>query len=285
MQSDSKRRLRRIAWRMAASLGVTMGILMFPSYAEGQSGIFNLQSTNMLAKTQPLPAEMAGLFDDANEVVEAAADVVVEDSDNAAVKGENSIPYALAKAAGMDTEPLQSVVYTRNKQGKSKVAATMAAEAKELDASSYRGIVYTPDDVRKPSGMTLEQLKCYVSVFCKPWIGLEEEILKYDSEVNLVFLLSVGRWETWGGEACVGEYNSFNIKYDDKDVYVDYDSYIEGIDAFVRLIRDRYLAEDGAWHEGVSVESIGMHYATPAWAPVIADYGYELIDYIADNEI
>ena len=115
MQSDSKRRLRRIAWRMAASLGVTMGILMFPSYAEGQSGIFNLQSTNMLAKTQPLPDEMAGLFDDANEVVEDAADAVVEDSANAAVKDENSIPYAMAKAAGMNTEPLQSVVFTRNK--------------------------------------------------------------------------------------------------------------------------------------------------------------------------
>lgn len=276
MQSDSKRRLCRMAWRMAASVDVTLGILMLPSYAEGQSGIFGMQNTNMLAKTQPLPDEMAGLFADAANVVTEDS-VAVNTVDNA-IKGEDSIPYTAAKAAGLDTAPLQSMVYAQSQITKSKVASEDAAE------DSYRGIVYTPDDVRKPSGMTLEQLQRYVSVFCKPWVGLEEEILKYDNEVNLVFLLSVGRWETWGGEACVGEYNSFNIKYDDKDVYVDYDSYIEGIDAFVRLIKDRYLAEDGKWHEGVSVESIGIHYATPAWAPVIADYGYTVIDIMTEDE-
>ena len=278
MQSDSKRRLCRMTWRMAASVGVTLGILMFPSYAEGQSGIFGMQNTNMLAKTQPLPDEMTGLFADAADVV--TEDSVAVDTVNDAVEDEDSTPYIMAKAAGLNTAPLQSMVYAQSQITKSKVASEDAAKAED----SYRGIVYTPDDVRKPSGMTLEQLQRYVSVFCKPWVGLEEEILKYDNEVNLVFLLSVGRWETWGGEACVGEYNSFNIKYDDKDVYVDYDSYIEGIDAFVRLIKDRDLAEDGKWHEGVSVESIGIHYATPAWAPVIADYGYTVIDIMTENE-
>lgn len=138
-------------------------------------------------------------------------------------------------------------------------------------------LIFDASDVRVPSNITEEQLHLFILRYCPEWVGLEETILQYDSRINLIFLLAVARAETWAGSAVVGDYNCFNTKDFYTGEYVDYESYAHSIDAFVRLIENQYLSEDGLWWEGgYSVEKIGMHYATPVWAEGITKLAEEI---------
>ena len=141
------------------------------------------------------------------------------------------------------------------------------------------GLHFNPEDVSQPSNMTLEQLKSFTVKYCPEWVGLEEYILTLDSEVNLIFLLSVARMETWAGIRTVGDYNCFNIRYN-SGAYCDYTSYTESIDHFVQLITEEYLNPEGRWYEGVSIHAIGLHYAQERWAPGITNLCYEIYEYM-----
>lgn len=159
---------------------------------------------------------------------------------------------------------------------KDKVAGDAYVHLNCPHCSKY-GIHYNPYDVREPSNMNIEQLRYFVQLQCPDWVGLEEELLAYDSEFNLVFLLSVGRLETWAGQRCVGDYNCFNIVGNTDCGFMNYESYRESIADFVRLIRDAYINPEGTWYEGYGISEIGVHYATPSWAPKVTDCGYYII--------
>lgn len=259
----TKERMRRMAYGLVL-IGLLAGAVITPAYAttrENRSAKYEY-----MARTQLI-------------------DVMVESQ-----HFEEDEPVAYMNARAMvtpddATEAKAEPVMLKEPEPQVGLPGREPTVVEQYQQYNYRGIVYTPDDVTIPSGMTLAQLKYYVARYCPSWVGLEEQILKYDSRINLVFLLSVGRWETGGGEACVGRYNSFNIRCSDGTAYVDYPSYAAGITAFVKLLTRQYLDEDGKWYEGVSVASIGEHYATERWAPIIADYGYELIDIIADADV
>lgn len=169
-------------------------------------------------------------------------------------------------------DPVVSLEATQEKSDKTGLTHEVAELSKELH--------YNPDDITQPSQMTLEQLESFTQKYCPCWVGLEEHLLTLDDELNLIFLLSVGRMETWAGSECVGDYNSFNIRYNSGG-YVDYASYKDSIDDFVRLITEEYLDPDGLWHEGVSIESVSVHYAeSTRWADGITDLGYEIYEYM-----
>lgn len=187
---------------------------------------------------------------------------------------ESSIPATYAQTTlYLNSDSISETTQLASTEG------TIATAPAKLAAPTQMTLHFNPDDISEPSNMTLEQLKSFTEVYCTSWVGLEDYILAKDSEVNLIFLLSVGRMETWAGEACVGDYNCFNIRYDSGD-YVDYTSYQASLDDFVRLITEEYLDPDGLWHEGTSIEAIGTHYAQPKWAPGITDLCYEIYDII-----
>ena len=165
-------------------------------------------------------------------------------------------------------EPLSAGIEASNVVVTSEQSSTQTAE---------KPLVFDAVDVRKPSNITEEQLTFFIARYCPEWVDLESQILEYDSQINLIFLLSVARMETWAGIAAIGDYNCFNTKDFYTGDYVNYSSYLDSIDAFVRLINEQYLSEDGLWWSGgYSVENIGVHYATPVWHEGITNLAEEI---------
>lgn len=137
-------------------------------------------------------------------------------------------------------------------------------------------------DVTEPSGVTTEHIKDFIAKRTK-WAGMEDYIVSLDNEINVIFLLAVARIETGAGEACVGDYNCFNIKGKDGK-YCNYNSYEESIDHFVRLITNQYIDSDGMWHEGTGIRDIAINYCDHHWGEVVVDLSNE-IKSICDDAI
>lgn len=228
------------------------------------SGLFLVSLITLSALTRPTQA-------DSTSVVVAPAEKVT--SIVTSTLEQKPAPVGTTKAP-ISEEPQEPVISSEVMQEKS---AKIGLTCKPVELSTK--LYYNPEDVSQPSQMTLEQLESFTQKYCPEWVGLEEYILEQDNKVNLIFLLSVARMETWAGSECVGDFNCFNIRYDSGN-YVDYNNYTESIDDFVRLITEEYLDPDGLWHEGSSIEDIGKHYAQPKWAGGITDLGYEIYEYM-----
>lgn len=158
---------------------------------------------------------------------------------------------------------------------------TLAPSSDVTNSLSWGTIHFNPSDITESSGMPRADIADFVERRCSAWLsepGIIDHLVEIDSKINVVFLLSVARTETGGGEVCVGWHNSFNVRNADGS-YTDYWSYTESIDDFVNLILSQYIAEDGDWHEGTSIDSINIHYAeAPTWGEYVADIGYEITD-------
>lgn len=150
-----------------------------------------------------------------------------------------------------------------------------------VNSLSWGTIHFNPSDITESSGMSRADIEDFVERRCSAWLsepGIIDHLVEIDSKMNVVFLLSVARTETGGGEVCVGWHNCFNVRNADGS-YTDYWSYTESIDDFVNLILSQYIDEAGDWHEGTSIDSINIHYAeAPTWGEYVSDIGYEIID-------
>lgn len=147
---------------------------------------------------------------------------------------------------------------------------------------------FNPLDITQPSNISKEHLSIYINKCCPLWSGLEEDLLAIDKKLNILFLLSVAQTETSTGRFCVGNYNCFNIRQHNSYTYVNYFSFAESIEDFADLILRGYVAEDavwyeepwqdysGTWHTSASIYTIGIHYATSAWAPYVENLAWEI---------
>lgn len=151
------------------------------------------------------------------------------------------------------------------------------SDSEKYSIAMQSTIHFNPNNISESAGMAREQVSYLIATYCPEWAGLEDYLLRADKQLNLLFILGVARMETWAGEAAIGDYNCFNIKVWNTDDYIDYNSYTESIDAFIRLINSEYLNPDGLWYEGgKAISDIGKHYATDKWAEGITDICLEM---------
>ena len=126
-------------------------------------------------------------------------------------------------------------------------------------------IYMNEEDINSHSNLSLEDIEVLVASF-EELKGVEEAIYKLDVEdsINAFFTLAVLRLESGNGVYTSGENNYFNVTNFDGE-WVNYASRGESIEAFGKLIKEQYIAEDGLWYEedmidGVSLEEIERHY-------------------------
>ena len=135
----------------------------------------------------------------------------------------------------------------------------------EIKEEECLAIYMNEEDINSHSNLSLEDIKALVAPF-EELKGVEEAIYKLDVEdsINAFFTLAVLRLESGNGVYTSGENNYFNVTNFDGE-WVNYASRGECIEAFGKLIKEQYIAEDGLWYEedmtdGVSLKEIERHY-------------------------
>lgn len=127
-------------------------------------------------------------------------------------------------------------------------------------------------DVRKPSGITVEELHNAMyydeNNYAPFYIEAEK---KYG--INAIFLYAIAQNESQNGRSKVAILckNLFGWTYYDENlgyqVYFSFDSVETCIDYVARALSEHYLNDQGQCFEGYSIEAVNVHYnGTPHWA-------------------
>lgn len=180
------------------------------------------------------------------------------------------------------------VVPTENTQSVS-AAVYSEAEANGVAAPVYLFFVqripsYTLEDIAamdltQPSNVTYEDL-CAVSE--SGLIGLEQYFIDAEQQygVNCVFLMSVAALESGWGTSLFRENNLFGFGQ------YDFTSKEECIYTVAEALSENYLADDGIYYCGKTINSVWTRYATSTtWGYKIQNIMYKLYAQIRQNNI
>lgn len=145
-------------------------------------------------------------------------------------------------------------------------------EEEEIPAYSYEEVQAM--DMSEPSGVTVEDLKLVTK---HDLVGTEEKLyqLEQNYDLNCLFLLGIASHESAYGTSQFHENNVCGYGYSD------YDTIDDCLDIVGRVLAKNYLAPDGSYYKGTTIEAVNKTYAAdPAWDSKVARkvaYFYQVI--------